>query len=263
MVPSDNHFSAAVKLSMLQNAVSGVPELHAVKVQASYDKARGLIALGYEQYCNLLLATASSYDLKNGSLNKNRDRRNVNIHEIDEFNHGEYEQSDIDTDVSTLMINAHDQRARFNTRVDSGIWIKMSPEEREQWGGLSNETKASILGAQPAARLPRKFDQQRPPNKFPPRRFNDSKTRSINLHDISAYNYLHDNTQDIAIDDDQGQDKDEDVHVDATSSGASEDANPLLAFVTKRTPTATSTTSLGTCYPPRRNGMKLPTAKLL
>jgi hypothetical protein len=41
MVPPENFFSEGIKLTMLQNAVSGVPELHGVKVQAQYDKVRG------------------------------------------------------------------------------------------------------------------------------------------------------------------------------------------------------------------------------
>jgi hypothetical protein len=186
MVPPDNNFASAVKLSMLQNAVSGVPELHAVKVQASYNTARGLVALSYKQYCNLLLATASNYDLKNGPT-KVRDRRAVNIHQMDDYVQG-YEQSDIDTDVETLMVNAHDQRKRFGTHIDIGIWSTMSPNEKGLWSGLSNEVKASILGSQQPGKCARKHEP-RTPNRFPPRRPNDNKSRTFNLHDISAYDY--------------------------------------------------------------------------
>jgi hypothetical protein len=192
MVPPDNYFASAVKLLMLQNAVSDVPELHAVKVQASYDKARGLVALSYDQYCNLLLATASNYDLKNGPT-KVRDRRAVNIHQMDNYVQG-YGQSDIDTDVETLMVNAHDQRDRSGTHIDIGIWNTMSPDEKRLWSGLSNEVKASILGSQQPGKSSRK-PEPRTPNRFSPRRPNNNKSRTVNLHDISAYDYLLDAQQ--------------------------------------------------------------------
>ena len=81
MVPPDNYFSDGIKLTMLQNAVSSAVELHAVKVQAAHDKARGLVALNYDRYCTLLLSTASNYDLQHAP-EKSRDRRAIHNHEM-------------------------------------------------------------------------------------------------------------------------------------------------------------------------------------
>jgi hypothetical protein len=108
MVPPENFFSEGIKLTMLQNAVSGVPELHGVKVQAQYDKVRGLVALNYDNYCTLLLSTATNYKLKN-TPQRVRDRRVVNMHDTYKYE-PDHEASNINTDVFKLMINADDQR---------------------------------------------------------------------------------------------------------------------------------------------------------
>jgi hypothetical protein len=240
MIPPENFFSEGIKLTMLQNAVSGVPKLHAVKVQAQYDKVRGLVALNYDNYCTLLLSTATNYDLKH-TPQRVRDRRVVNVHDTYDYE-PDHEASNIDADVFKLMINAHDQRPeRARTRLDFSVWNTMSTEDQERWSSFSDEIKGNILNAsssdKPAAR---KFGS-RPPGKFPPRRNpNDNRTRNANLHEISAYDYLQETTlqEGHDINDAHGQDKDEDVFVDSSSSDVPEDTtNPLLAYVTKRSST--------------------------
>ena len=206
MVPSSNHFPEGTKLTMLQNAVSSIKELHQVKLQVAHNKARGMEPLSYDAYSNLLLSAASIYDLE-FAVPKTRDRRNVYSHEAA---HGySYETFDIDTDVTTLMANVHDQRPRM--KYDA--WQLLTPEEKELWDGISDAAKAGILGS----------DNIRTQRKFDPK----SKQRSANLHDLGPSN-MHS----FRIDDEDPHPENKDV----VSPDASMEANPLLAYVTNRTP---------------------------
>jgi hypothetical protein len=182
----------------------------------------------------------------------------------------DHEASNIDTNVFKLMIsNAHDQRPkRLRTGLDFSVWNTMSTEDRERWSSFSNVIKGNILNAsssdKPAAR---KFGG-RPRGKFPPRRnpTNNNRTRNANLHEISAYDYLQEATSQKGhdIDDDHGRDKDEDVFVNSSSSDVPEDTNPLLAYVTKRSPTpGKAAVNSSPFFPPQRNGMRHLRAKLL
>ena len=177
MVPRENYFSEGIKLTMLQNAVSGVPELHAVKVQAQYDKVRGLVALDYDKYCTLLLSTATNYDLKHAPQ-KARDRRAVNYHDQYYPDQEHDDAPNIDTEIFNLMVNAHDQRERAVTRLDQSVWYTLSPEDKERWSGFSDEVKASILKANSSSKPPGRKFETRPPGRFPPRHARSIFTKS-------------------------------------------------------------------------------------
>jgi hypothetical protein len=136
------------------------------------------------------------------------------------------------------MINAHDQRERAVTRLDQSVWYTMSTKERERWSGFSDEVKASILKASSSSKPPGRKFEARPPGRFPPRHnSNDRTTRKVNLHEISAFDYLQ-GTSTLAIeeDTDNGLDRGKDDIVNVISPDWSEDKNPLLAYVTKRAP---------------------------
>ena len=54
--------SDSIKHTMLENAVSGIADLRAVKTQAAQFRAQMGTNLTYEQYCTLILSTTQSYD---------------------------------------------------------------------------------------------------------------------------------------------------------------------------------------------------------
>ena len=187
MIPPVDHFTGNLKMAMLQNAVSGITELHQVKVQSAHDVAHGNSPLSYEQYKTLLLSTASTYDARKG-LARSRPSRLVhetdldpaptlsaNVHTIDDTNDDIF--YDIDTDLATLEINETRQPARrpasnprFQPKMSRDKWQSLSPAEQSCWDQLSAKAKATILGigTPPPPRTPRQLD----------------------LHDISAADYL-------------------------------------------------------------------------
>ena len=64
MIDPADHFTDNVKMTMLQNAVSGVSALHQVKTQAAHDVAHGKKPLNYVNYRTLLLSAAIVEDEK-------------------------------------------------------------------------------------------------------------------------------------------------------------------------------------------------------
>ena len=183
--PSD-HFTSNLKMTMLQNTVSGVGELHHVKVQSAHDVAHGGKPLTFEQYKTLLLSAASIYDSKKG-LTLPRPQRTVNNTNLDytddnrtltAYSHETTVELDdlvydIDTDFTVLSVNETKQSTRrpFQPRMSREKWQSLSSDEQKHWDMLSPAAKATILGI------------GKPP---PPR-----TPRTLDLHDISAADYLH------------------------------------------------------------------------
>ena len=66
---------------MLQNAVSGIAELHHVKTQSAHNIAHGTQPLNFDQYKTLLLSAASTYDAKRG-LTRGPHKRMINNSEL-------------------------------------------------------------------------------------------------------------------------------------------------------------------------------------
>ena len=64
MIDPADHFTDNVKMTMLQNVVSGVSALHQVKTQAAHDVAHGNKPLNYVNYRTLLLSAATVEDEK-------------------------------------------------------------------------------------------------------------------------------------------------------------------------------------------------------
>jgi hypothetical protein len=67
LVPPNDHFSEAIKLHMLQNAVHPVPELRQVKVQADQMTTQTGNKLTYPKYVSLLYSAAAPYDSQFGA----------------------------------------------------------------------------------------------------------------------------------------------------------------------------------------------------
>ena len=55
LVPKADHFTSNLKMIMLQNTVSGVPDLHRVQTQSAHDVAHGKPKLTFESYKVLLM----------------------------------------------------------------------------------------------------------------------------------------------------------------------------------------------------------------
>ena len=168
---------------MLQNTVSGVCELHNVKTQSAHDVAHGGKPLTYQSYKTLLLSAASIYDANQG-LSYPRPTRTIQEADIGFDNSDDSDTEDvffdIDTDLSSLEINQTKQVKKFvpnkrptsfTPRMSSDKWHSLTPSEQKLWDQLSASAKATILGI-----------GQPPPPRTP---------RTLDLHDISAADYLH------------------------------------------------------------------------
>ena len=67
ITPPEQHLSQALLLNLIQNAVSKVPELRAVKNQADQFKVQNKTDISYDDYCALLKSAAISLDESNTS----------------------------------------------------------------------------------------------------------------------------------------------------------------------------------------------------
>ena len=136
LINKTDHFNGSVKRTMLENAVRGVSELNQVKTQDAHEVAHGKKPLGYQQYLNLLLSNATTYDAAQG-LARNRPKRYIKNHEFEsEFDKVYVDESfDIDTDLVNLEINNTDRRITGRRP----LWPSM---KKEQWNSLSAEEQA-------------------------------------------------------------------------------------------------------------------------
>ena len=188
LVKTTDHFTGAVKMIMLQNAVSGIAELHHVKTQSAHNIAQGKQPLNFEQYKTLLLSAASTYDAKRG-LTRNPHKRSINNNElIHDYNYSSnsilmlntHEHTsandtsyNIDTDFDQLQINENVQHRRpFRPTMSKDKWNSLSPTDKETWDSLPPRAKGIILG----------ITKPNPNTHHSP--------SSLNLHDISAADYI-------------------------------------------------------------------------
>ena len=108
MINKADRFTDNVKMTMLQNAVSGVSALHQVKTQAAHDVAHGKTPLNYTNYRILLLSAATIEDEKQ-SFARPRPQRTVQYHERPSDPYEDPSTFDIDTEISNLEVNVTDR----------------------------------------------------------------------------------------------------------------------------------------------------------
>lgn len=232
-----DHFSDRLKMTMLQNAVSGIPSLQAVKTQDAHGRAHGKRGLTYDKYLVLLLSAASVYDEKSG-LSRPRNCQLVNSHDTYPYEHLEYDDDkmdvfDIDTDLPSIEVHATDRRHNtrpFRSTMKKEQWNSRTPREKELWDKFSSPTKAVILGY-----------REPPPTQSP----TTPMHRKFNLHKMSAAEYIsmlhsqHDhaeNTSDHGTEDGDQPFFDSKANLDDNSSPGSVEntAEGLLVYVTKQ-----------------------------
>ena len=212
MVPLKDHFTGPVKKVMLENAVSGVEDLHNVKTAGDREVSHGKPPLTYQQYKSLLLSAASNHDRKLG-LTRKRNKQRVFQHEQSDDN----DIFDIDTDINTLDINATNHQPTssrpFRPSMKKEQWNSLNSEEKALWDHFSPTTKAMILG----------YSRPKP------------SPLSMNLHDMSAAEYISMfHSQDTP--EDATDDKDEflDAQSDHTDEESNEEKGDILAYATKQ-----------------------------
>jgi hypothetical protein len=172
----EEYFSNGQKKNMLQNAVHPVQELCAVKTQADHHKTQTGKDLTYDQYVNLLLSAASTYDAQfapKTHFAARAPRRAVYSHDFTTSNGDDDPGYDIDCALDVIQANGHSTRPP-GTSMALTQWTKLSQDAKDIWDTLTDEAKGIILD--------RQRDSARPPGRGPPR----PPFRNTNLHDISA-----------------------------------------------------------------------------
>ena len=211
-VDASEHFSAAQKRTMLENAVHDLDELRQVKAQADQHKTQTGRALTYEQYTELLKSSASAYDSQFTPKSRHAARapkRAVYEHDLvpdDAFGVDDY--YDIDSSVDVIEAHFHDRSANMSRER----WKRLSAETRTKWDEISAEDKKIILGI-----------SSKPPPPTP---------RKANLHEISAYDFIEANIHDLRLGS-EGDVDDADKEPESHDDSPSEEAT-LLAHATKR-----------------------------
>jgi hypothetical protein len=190
-VPFTDHFSDGQKRTMLENAVAPVEELRQVKINAELHKTKTGESLSYEEYVSLLLSAASTYDdqFKPKKVNK---QRSIYAHDFEDYS-GDYGpvseneefQYNIDSPVNVIQAYAHKRQnlasgkhQDYRPRMSRDKWYSLSEEDQKLWDQLGDKAKSIILGITPA-------DGSK------------SYDRKVNLHQISAYDFLRANLHEL------------------------------------------------------------------
>ena len=182
LIPIKDHFGNSVKLTLLQNTVATVDTLNQVKLQSAHDVTHGGVELTFSQYKNLLLSATAAYDAKLG-LSQPRSLRRTQEHSWTDSSGPDDASFDIDTDVTEL--SAFAARRSFpgtpRHRLSREQWRALSASDRSIWDQLPNASKAIILGTSLATSASAQTPVPAPA---------DPPHRRLNLHDISAADYL-------------------------------------------------------------------------
>jgi hypothetical protein len=132
--------------------------------------------LTYDQYVNLLLSAASTYDAQfapKTHFAARAPRCAVYSHDFTTSNGDDDPGCDIDCALDVIQANGHSTRPP-GTSMAHTQWTKLSQDAKDIWDTLTDEAKGIILD--------RQRDSARPPGRGPPR----PPFRNTNLHDIST-----------------------------------------------------------------------------
>ena len=236
MRPSANHFPDEQKRVMLENAVQAVPELRNVKVTTNALEAQnGGSPLDFVAYLTLLKDAATNYDDARGK-NKPNPRRALlhNFMTVDdgESTRDESQEYDLDTPASIVQAHVHDRQfngpkfssGQHRVSMPKERWLQLKDEARAKWDTFEQSEKAVILG----------IGQSSPSHK--PYQKPVSATRKINLHEISAYDFLNledDATQEFSTDDTDAHNIDHDHDNDTSPESQSGSSLLINAATTK------------------------------
>ena len=185
-VPPTEGFSGTQKRTMLENAVHPIQELRQVKVTMDLERALKGTDLTYEQYSDVLISAAAAYDKKFAT----KTTRKVYEHDLSEVVDAVSDITyDIDVSPSELLevYNTSRQPTSNQVFMPKDRWLKLSDSAKKIWDQLDNSSKSTILGLSSDKPRPKTFNSvSRPPVKAQPPSF----CRHINLHNISAHDYL-------------------------------------------------------------------------
>ena len=139
------------------------------------------------EYTSFLLSAATAHD---DQYKPKREKRQVFSHEFIDDVDGtlpDEDPYDIDAPVTVIQANVHDQRHKSRAKsiqprvhMPCDHWFSLSDKDHQLWDQLDDKAKATILGNSDCSSINSIHDQ------CP----SDKPTRRMNLHDMSAYEFL-------------------------------------------------------------------------
>ena len=229
--------SDAIKMMLLQSAVRGSVQLGQVYNVALQLATHHNTPVTYQKYTELLLSECAQLDSALVRKNAKSNARSVyssfiapDVGEDDALpNFLGADDEDIVYDIDSdpdLLINAHNRREAYRVLMGGEKWTKLSKTGQETWDKLSEEDKAHILG--------RNLDAKTSPNGKPPSKFKPGlMRRKVNLHDMSAHDFLVASMHEMTTGEDQESSEEQGLGTqDESSSG--DPAETLRAFLASR-----------------------------
>ena len=200
-VPESDHFSDLQKRIMLQNAVNDIEELRQVKNTAELLKVNSGKDITYEEYASLLHSAAVAYDSQFKTKKKHRQVFQHDLLEVDDPYGEGFEPFDIDTPIDTIQAfsttssSAPNNKPKINTYTKQRVmmpqekWYRLNQKQKALWDQLDDTAKSIILG----------YDKPSSEKQFDAG--GADKSSMVNLHAISAYDYIQANMHDLEITD--------------------------------------------------------------
>ena len=183
------HIQDPQVMTLLQNAVHGIRELREVKNRADLFKITNGTDMTYQQYYDLLIGAAQQYDSTFVRSKQKGSTRRVYEHYLEGYDGNDSYDDDVsyDIDTSNDVIEAMVTKTHLpGSRMPFSKWSKLSPKEQGIWDMLSDEAKAVILQASTTPNST--LSSSRGDSKSSSR--GKTPTQRVNLHDVSAYDYL-------------------------------------------------------------------------
>ncbi len=207
---------------LIENAVNPIEELRAVKVQEEQLKVHDGKELTYDQYLGLLTSAMQQYDKSKSVHKSNMPTRHVHAHDIDDEQ--VYETYDIDSQVDTIIANKHNVDDR--PLLPKEIYDKLDYEGKQAWRKFPIEAKRVILDM--------KLRGEKVSNPSLPV-FHPKSKLKVNLHDMSAHDFIQVYLTDSSSDDDPSDNQESSAqHDDQSDQEASEKNQSLAANKTDR-----------------------------
>ena len=162
MTPLIAHFPEAMKKSMLRNAINHIKIYNDIKVSEEIDVAKGNASMNYQEYLQVVQRVASGIDERNSKRRRSFSRQ-ANIHSMDEYIQGNYEDDEYNLNVyntdiydlyqpfESLEISAAEQgnRSRKYRRpsLKKATWQSLTKEDQATWDNISDQGKRAIIFA--------------------------------------------------------------------------------------------------------------------
>jgi hypothetical protein len=168
------------------------------------------------------LSTASDYDSKHVA---SKGKRHIYAHELNHEEEDTYDASyemdpfDIDTPVDTIHAFASKltprRGANDKVRMPKDKWFGLDQKTKDLWDQIDDKYKSVILGYTKSSSPSPFRTPSKPP--FPPK-----QSRGINLHEMSAYEYLQEYSHELEPDPTPDEITNEESQVDEIQSESSD-----------------------------------------